>query len=280
MDDPCKQGERKMSARQLSAMRRKLSGDMASFAALRTAAASMFLLLIASAPSQAACGDQAAPGVDWTECNKTRLMMGQADLSGGEFVQTFFSSSDLRGVNLADANLSLAEFSNASLAGANLSGATLEKAVATRADFSGADLSGANLTGAEFSRTNFQRTNLSGADFTNSEMNRSDFSEADLTGATMSKAELARVILRDAVISGVPFSYSNLSRADLTGTDLEDAEMTGTYMFLTRLDGADLSRTKGLTQGQIALACGDAKTALPEGLTAPQNWPCPDYNEE
>jgi len=111
-------------------------------------------------------------------------------------------------------------------------------------------------------------------------MNRSDFSEADLTGANMSKAELARVILRDAVISGVPLSYSNLSRADISGTDFEDAELTGTYMYLTLLNGADLSRTKGLTQYQVSLACGNDQTALPEGLTAPDHWPCPDYSAE
>jgi len=239
------------------------------------------LFLFASAtPSQAGCGDEAAPGVDWTECDKMRLMMGAVDLSDGELVQTFFSSTDLRGAKLNEANLSLAELSNASLAGADLSGALLEKAVGTRADFSAANLSGANLSAAEFSRTNFHRANLTGVNFVNSEMNRSDFTEADLTGSDMSKAELARVILRDAVIAGVPFSYSNLSRADLSGTDLDDAELTGTYMYLTRLDGADLSRTKGLTQYQLSLACGSTQTMLPEGLTIPEHWPCPDYSAE
>jgi uncharacterized protein YjbI with pentapeptide repeats len=111
-------------------------------------------------------------------------------------------------------------------------------------------------------------------------MNRSDFTEADLTGANMAKAELARVILIDAVVSGVSFGYSNLSRANLTGTDLEDADLTGTYMFLTRIDGADLSRTNGLTADQLEIACGSADTRLPEGLATPESWPCPDYSAE
>ena len=45
------------------------------------------------------------------------------------------------------------------------------------------------------------------------------------------------------------------------------------------IEGADLSRTKGLTAEQLAIACGSAETQLPSGLTAPANWPCPDYHD-
>src|SRR5262245_57004025 len=79
-------------------------------------------------PAAAACNEEPAPGVDWSECQKTRLMFGSADLSNGEFVETVFSATDLSKANLAGANLTLADLSNASLAGADLSGATLEKA--------------------------------------------------------------------------------------------------------------------------------------------------------
>ena len=48
-------------------------------------------------------------------------------------------------------------------------------------------------------------------------------------------------------------------------------------MFLTVIEGADLSRTKGLTADQLAIACGSAETQLPSGLTAPESWPCPAY---
>jgi len=238
------------------------------------------MLSLSAGSASADCKEEPKPGVDWSDCQKTRLMIGGADLSGGIFNQTFFTSTDLREANLSGAELVRAEFSNANLAGADLSGANMEKAAATRADFSGADLSNANLASAEFSRSNFTRANVTGAEFNASEMNRSDFTEADLTGANMAKAELARVILIDAVVSGVSFGYSNLSRANLTGTDLEDADLTGTYMFLTRIDGADLSRTKGLTADQLEIACGSADTRLPEGLATPESWPCPDYSAE
>jgi uncharacterized protein YjbI with pentapeptide repeats len=243
-------------------------------------AAALFLLALPVSPALAECNDEPGPDVDWSECEKVRLMFGSADLSNGEFVETFFTSTDLAGANLSGSDMSLAELSNARLAGADLAGTVLEKAAGSRVDFSGANMAGANLTAAEFSRSNFQRANLVGVDFTNSELNRSDFTEADLTGAIMAKAELARIVMTSAVISGVTFSFSNLARADLKGVNLEDADLTGSYMFLTLVEGADLSRTKGLKADQLEMACGSAETQLPSGLTAPEGWPCPAYHEE
>jgi hypothetical protein len=51
-------------------------------------------------------------------------------------------------------------------------------------------------------------------------------------------------------------------------------------MFLTLLDGADLSGATGLTQDQIDIACGSADTRLPVGLTPPAGWPCPSHDDE
>ena len=47
------------------------------------------------------------------------------------------------------------------------------------------------------------------------------------------------------------------------------------FMYLTRIEGVDLSSAQGLEQTQIELACGDASTKLPSGLKAPAGWPCP-----
>ncbi len=115
------------------------------YSSFRAILAALPALVLFAAPVLADCKDQPTAGVDWSECQKSRLMFGSADLENGEFVQTFFTSTDLSKANLANANLSLAELSNASLVGADLTGANLEKAVATRADFSGANLSSANL---------------------------------------------------------------------------------------------------------------------------------------
>lgn len=247
---------------------------------VRAAVLTALLAFLSAGSAVASCGTEPGPGVDWSECEKARLMIGAADLSGGIFVQTFLTSSDLRGANLSGADLTRADLSLASLAGANLNGANLEKAVATRADFSGTDMRNVRFVAAEIHRSNFQGANLGGADLTNSEMNRSDFTGADLTGTTMAKAELARIILTDATISGVSFSFSNLSRADLVGVNLGNADLTGTYTFLTQIGGADLSQTTGLTDFQLSIACGTEETKLPSGLAASPNWPCPDYDDD
>jgi uncharacterized protein YjbI with pentapeptide repeats len=55
----------------------------------------------------------------------------------------------------------------------------------------------------------------------------------------------------------------------MSGTDLTNA-----FMYATRFEGTDLSTVKGLTQTQIDVACGDAKTRLPAGLKHPSAWPC------
>jgi hypothetical protein len=55
---------------------------------------------------------------------------------------------------------------------------------------------------------------------------------------------------------------------------LADSNLAGSYLFLTQLGAANLSRTVGLTQGQIEVACGTAETKLPAGLTQPKSWPC------
>ena len=50
--------------------------------------------------------------------------------------------------------------------------------------------------------------------------------------------------------------------------------LTLAFMFLTRIEGLDLSAAWGLQQAQIDLACGDTSTKLPAGLSAPAHWPC------
>ena len=68
--------------------------------------------------------------------------------------------------------------------------------------------------------------------------------------------------------------YANLARTDLRGASLKGTDLTQAYFFRTRVEGVDLSQTKGLTQDQIALTCGDDKTKLPTGLNSPPSWPC------
>ncbi|SLN27467.1 Secreted effector protein pipB2 [Pseudoruegeria aquimaris] len=115
---------------------------------------------------------------------------------------------------------------------------TLERHVAT---LEGARLSGAELKGMRFRRLDFEEADLSGADMEYGRFDFADFEDADLRGADLKRSTLA----------GARFDGAHLSRADLEDADLR---------------GAELSAARGLKRGQLAAACFDATTTLPESL--------------
>ncbi|MDI7863362.1 pentapeptide repeat-containing protein [Rhizobiaceae bacterium n13] len=208
-------------------------------------------------PAAAAdCSSPPGPGVNWEECTKKHLM--------------------LPGSNFERANLAGADLSVTDLGKTNMTSANLEKAALQRAWFTGAKLDNANFSRVEAYRTGFVRVAAAGANFSNAELQRADFREAYLKGANFSKAELGRANFQGATLTNTRFSYANLSRADFTTSIFEGPlQLDHAFLFLTRIEGLDLSTSLGLEQDQINLACGDAKTKLPDGLVAPRTWPCP-----
>lgn len=211
-------------------------------------------LLGGVAGAWAGCGDPPGAGVDWTECEKHRLVLRGADLSGARLAGVDFDATDLQGAKLAGADLTHGSVDRARLSKADLSRGKLVQLNGYRANFSGANLTGADLTKAELFRANLSAANLSRATVRKAELQRANFDGANLDGANLTGADMARV---------------NLANARLDGTKLTQARM-----FRTRLEGVDLSRTSGLTTPQLEIACGDARTRLPEGVKAPKSWPC------
>jgi uncharacterized protein YjbI with pentapeptide repeats len=218
------------------------------------------LLLAASVftgqPAMAAyCNSTPEPGLDWSNCTKKSLMLPSSELAGANLFGTDFSMTDLSGSNLTSANL--------------------EKAHLVRAWLSGARAEKANFARVEAYRSSFVNIIANGASFASAELQRADFSGAQLTGADFEKAELGRAHFKGAVLTGTRFSFANLSRADLTGARFEGPLIFDqAFLFLTRIEGLDLSAATGLEQAQVDLACGDDKTKLPVGLTTPSSWPC------
>lgn len=210
--------------------------------------------VLANVAANADCDDSPKPKVDWTKCTKMRLVLCNNDLSGAILQRTNLSSTDLAGAKLQDA--------------------MLVEAIIDRARLQEVDLTGSDLTKIQGSRADFQKANLAGVTFAKSELLRADFSQANLEGANLSKSELGRAVFAAAKLNGANLSYSNLARADFSDAHLENADFTRAYTFLTRIEGADLSKTIGLSQEQLDLACGDGDTQLPEGLERPASWPC------
>ncbi|MDZ4691436.1 pentapeptide repeat-containing protein [Terricaulis sp.] len=106
----------------------------------------------------------------------------------------------------------------------------------------------------------------------------------NFSGARIRQADLSLVTADRARFHGANMSLTNffgarLSGADLTETNLEGATFVGAYLGGARFNGAVLSGAnfsgaemadaQGLTQAQLATACGDATTTLPQGMAIP-----------
>jgi len=108
------------------------------------------------------------------------------------------------------------------------------------------DCVGCNLAGADLSNTCVKEHDLHGADFTDADASLMCMSFADFTG--------------------VSFRGTELSGANMAGAKLDGADLTGAKTSITSFLGTDLRKVKGLTQKQLDVACGNAKTRLPPGL--------------
>ncbi len=217
----------------------------------------VFLLAGAGMSAQAGdCGNVAAPGLDWSKCSKTNIMLQSSDLHGANLAGAHFDSTDLSDTNLTSANL--------------------EKATLVRTWLKNVHADGANFKRIEAYRSDFSNASANGASFANAELQRAEFGGAKLNNADFQKAELGRADFDKAVLSNVNFSFANLSRATLAGAVMQGpVSFSGAFMYLTRIEGLDLSNSTGLQQAQINLACGDTTTKLPSWLSAPSVWPCP-----
>jgi len=140
----------------------------------------------------------------------------------------------------------------AELAGAQLAGADLRDTVFYEADLRGANLRKGNLSKSDLGRAVLMRADLTGAKLRGVDLSRADLLRAELVMADLSGANLGRADLIEA----------NLVAADLSGADLSGANLSKAILFDPYWGAA-----KGLTQGQLDQACGDAETRLPRGLT-------------
>lgn len=220
-----------------------------------SALAASLSLTVENAAAEDRCLTAPAPKTDWRDCNKSNVVLRGGDLTGAQLAGADFSASDLREANLNSADLQRATLVRASLAGASAQKANFAKVEAYRSSFAG--------IAAE------------GASFASAELQRSDFSKARLTGVDFEKAELGRANFDEAVLTGTSFTLANLARADFSGATFEGPIDFGrAFMFLTRIEGLDLSAAANLDQVQVDMACGDTSTKLPAGLKSPASWPC------
>jgi uncharacterized protein YjbI with pentapeptide repeats len=102
---------------------------------------------------------------------------------------------------------------------------------------------------------------LMGADLSNTCVK-----EHDLHGANFDGANATLMCMSFADFRGASFRGTELSGANMAGAKMDGADLTGATTSITSFLGTDLRHVKGLTQKQLDMACGDAKTLLPVGL--------------
>ena len=192
--------------------------------------------------------------------------------------EAVFSHLDLPRTNFAGSTVNAAQFESTFLDGAILEGVTgdnvnFSSAKMAKANLSASVLTNSNFTGAELREATARAAKLEGSDFTGGDISFASFSGADMkgvqldevyaagaifTGASMQKADFA-----GADLTGVRFERAFLANSSFAGADLKLANFTGANIY-----GADFSGALNLTAEQIAGACADGETKLPEGMPA------------
>lgn len=210
-------------------------------------AAALLSLLVALAVLPAPAIAQATPAVEAlatkikAEQFKIIVNCERCNLAGADFDGQFLrlaalERADLTGARLRDADLTGIHLTRAKLAGADFSGSNMAGAVLTNAD----------LRGAKLIDTRLDAVRVHGADFTGANIQRANFRLLEyVKGLTFAGADARGTIFRHAFLGGVDFA----------GADLR---------------GADFTRATGLTNAQLARACGDDTTILPPGLSIPR----------
>jgi uncharacterized protein YjbI with pentapeptide repeats len=200
--------------------------------------------------------------------------LGGRDLRRASARDATLADATLAGARLQQADLTGANLAGARLAGAALRGARLDVAGLERADLTGADLAGAALLGARLQAArldaaDLRRAWLWGAELDGARLRGARLEAADLRAARLADADLAGADLRHASLRGARLPGASLAGARLDGAlmlaaDLRGADWTGATGAMV-LHGADLRGARGLTQGQLDAAVGDADTLLPDG---------------
>ena len=118
-----------------------------------------------------------------------------------------------------------------------------------------------NLFQADFGGLNLKGRNLAGA-----RLRQADLSAAVAGHVRMSGSDLRDLNAYGAVMGSADFARSDLTNATFVGAYLEGANFAGAKLGGVNFSGAEMGRARGLTQAQLAGACGDPSTTLPRGL--------------
>lgn len=125
---------------------------------------------------------------------------------------------------------------------------------------------GVRLKGRSLEGVDLRECGMVGADLSGADLYKANLSQADLTRAQLAEADLHRALLLETRLTDAVLTHADLASADLRGANLVRAHLYEAKMVGTRLEGADLSETIGLTVQQLELCEIDDVTKLPGRL--------------
>lgn len=190
--------------------------------------------------------------LDFTEQYHPSAVLTGANLSGVPFFRTGLSNAMMDG-----ADFSGAAISETVIAGATARAANFAECAVFDSDFEGLSAQGANFAGSKWASTLLSGAQLSGASFDN----------ASFTHVYLDNAIAYRTSFKSLTGTGVDFSGANLTGADFSNAMLAEANFTGALLDEVNFSGAVLTASHGLKMSQLAYACGNSETALPDGLS-------------
>lgn len=128
--------------------------------------------------------------------------------------------------------------------------------------------SGQSCPGCNLFQADLSYRDLPGIDVSGSRLRQASLALVTMNRARFDNADLSIANLFGGRFTSASFRHANLTRANLVGAYLHSADMTGARLDGANLSGAELGTARGLTQGQLDTACGDASTELPPACTS------------
>ncbi|GAC1387103.1 MAG: pentapeptide repeat-containing protein [Ktedonobacteraceae bacterium] len=170
-------------------------------------------------------------GMNLACANLDGANLHRANLRSANLHMAYLDSSDLTGANLIEADLHFAQMQNANLTRANLRKANLHNV----------NLEHAHLDEAKLYAVNFSRAHLNGAHLHGSDLRKTHLHEADLREADLSEADVREATLRNADLSGAHLFSANFIDADLRGATLRNADLRQSKLSTADLRQANVS---------------------------------------
>ena len=162
-------------------------------------------------------------------------------------------SSDFRGVDLENCDLSYAILPNQDFSNSNLSNSDLNNSVLYKAQLINVDLQGANLRGALL-----QKSTLEGADLIMANLENADLREAVFKNNKLFGAILRYANLQDTNLIKINLRNTDLRNANLLNANLRDADLQSSKLYYEDLSGSILDNTI-LPNGEISYKKSDDK---------------------